>query len=80
MEPAPEMDIPYLGAEEVIDEVVLLLAKMESDRKDTLEALGKERGRYEMLKSKIDNFSVQRMLELPLAVQRGTYVDVYHFG
>ena len=74
------MDIPYLGAEEVIDEVVLLLAKMESDRKDTLEALGKERGRYEMLKSKIDNFSVQRMLELPLAVQRGTYVDVYHFG
>jgi len=80
VEPAPEMDIPYLGAEEVIDEVVLLLAKMESDRKDTLEALGKERGRYEMLKSKIDNFSVQRMLELPLAVQRGTYVDVYHFG
>jgi hypothetical protein len=81
VEPSPTEALPYLGAEEVIDEVILLLAKMESGRKDNLDSLAKERQRSEMLKTKIDSRSHQRMVDLPIAVQRGWFfyqTKLYH--
>ena len=43
--PAPivEFEIPYLGAEDVIDEVITLLAKLENDRRDTKRTFKKKR-------------------------------------
>ena len=71
--PAPivEFEIPYLGAEDVIDEVITLLAKLENDRQDTKKNLQKEKERVDTLSSKIDNLSEQRLLTLPDAVQSG---------
>ena len=71
VEPSPTDMLPYLGAEEVIEEVVLLLAKMETGRKDHLDCLAKERQRSEMLKCKIDHYQSDRMLNLPVEVQKG---------
>ena len=71
--PAPivEFEIPYLGAEDVIDEVITLLAKLETDRQDTKKNLQKEKERVNTLSSKIDNLSEQRLHTLPEAVQSG---------
>ena len=57
--------------DDVIDEVILLLGRMESDRISTLEALVKERERVQLLRSQIDTQAYKRMHDLPLAVQRG---------
>ena len=71
--PAPivEFEIPYLGAEDVIDEVITLLAKLENDRQDTKKNLQKEKERVDTLSSKIDSLSEERLLTLPDAVQSG---------
>ena len=71
--PAPivEFEIPYLGAEDVIDEVITLLAKLENDRRDTKKNLQNEKERVCKLSSKIDNLSEQRLQALPDAVQSG---------
>ena len=66
-----EYEIPYLGADEVIEEVVTLLAKLEDDRQETLKSLRQERDRVGNLGAKIDSLASQRMSELPQAVQRG---------
>ena len=65
------MEVPYLGAEEVIDEVMTLLGRLETDRQDTEAALKKEKERAKMLRIKIDNVSMKRMEEYPKAVQTG---------
>ena len=67
----PAFDIPYLGAEEVIDEVILLLARLENDRRETMDAFKKEEKRLSELENKIDGLAEQRMAELPRAVQLG---------
>ena len=66
-----ETEIPYLGAEEVVDEVITLLAKLERDRQDTLDTLHSERDRVSMLGGKIDSLAARRITELPLSVQKG---------
>ena len=63
--------IPYLGAEDVIEEVMTLLARLENDRLETEEALVREKERVIRLGAKIDHFCTQRMVDLPAAVQRG---------
>ncbi|XP_071952787.1 coiled-coil domain-containing protein 178-like [Antedon mediterranea] len=64
-----ESEIPNLGAEPVIDEVVTLLGRLESDRVDTEKALSKEKQRVVWLQERIDKLANQRMQELPKAVQ-----------
>ena len=72
-EQEPLFDIPYLGAEDVIDETIALMARLENDRHETKRAITKERGKVENLSKKIDNLATQRLTELPDAVQRGTF-------
>lgn len=67
-----EADIPYLGAEEVVDEVLTLLARLDKDRIETEESLKKEKNRVKMLGSEIDQLAEKRRLNLPAAVQAGT--------
>lgn len=63
--------VPYLGAEEVLDEVILLLARLENERQETEEKILEERQRVKMLAEKIDQLSQLALEEMPLAVQRG---------
>ncbi|XP_022102593.1 coiled-coil domain-containing protein 178-like [Acanthaster planci] len=65
-----EDEIPHLGAEEVIDEVVVLLGRLETDRRDTQELYDKECRRVQWLQSKIDRLAARRLFELPRAVQK----------
>ena len=69
--PSVEFEIPYLGAEDVIDEVITLLAKLENDRRETKQNLKQEKNRVDMLSNKIDHVSEQRLQALPEAVQNG---------
>ena len=71
----PEYDIPYLGAEEVIEEVITLLAHLENDRRDTKDLLREESKRVILLQERIDMMCHKRLLELPDAVQRGTVIE-----
>lgn len=70
-EPAGGLDIPYLGAEDVIEEVITLLARLENDRVETEKTLKNEQERVVRLNNKIDNLCLRRMTELPSIVQRG---------
>ncbi|KAJ8034089.1 hypothetical protein HOLleu_24515 [Holothuria leucospilota] len=63
-------DLPKLGAEEVIDEVVTLLGRLETDRQDTEGTLEKEKQRVHWLQGRIDFLANKRLVELPRAVQK----------
>lgn len=65
------LDISYLGAEDVIEEVITLLARLENDRIETEKGLKNEKDRVVRLNNKIDNLCLRRMTELPAIVQRG---------
>eukprot|EP00057_Strongylocentrotus_purpuratus_P005193 XP_003730402.1 PREDICTED: uncharacterized protein LOC100894094 [Strongylocentrotus purpuratus] len=65
-----EETVPHLGAEEVIDEVVTLLGRLETDRGDTDELFKKEQVRVGWLQGKIDRISQKRLYELPKVVQQ----------
>ena len=64
-------EAPYLGIEDVAEEVILLLARLESDRQETLKQLYGERDRVKMLKHRIHSLAEQKLVQLPVAVQKG---------
>lgn len=66
-----EGNIPYLGAEEAVQEVMTLLARLENDRQETEKALEREKERVLRLGAKIDYHCQRRMKELPEVVQKG---------
>ena len=72
-----QSDLPYLGADEVIEEVVVILAKLEKDRLETKAALQKERDRGRNLRTKIDTLAQYRLVNLPKAVQKG---ECYYYN
>ena len=51
--------------------VITLLAKLETDRQETLSKLASERERVTTLGQKIDELAILRMYNLPEAVQKG---------
>ncbi|KAL9979922.1 hypothetical protein ACROYT_G008441 [Oculina patagonica] len=55
---------------DVIEDVITLLGRMESDRLSTQDALVKERERVQSLRDEIDTQAYKRMHDLPLAVQK----------
>ncbi len=55
----------------MIEDVITLLGRMESDRLSTQDALVKERERVQSLRDEIDTQAYKRMHDLPLAVQKG---------
>ncbi len=54
----------------VLEEILVLLARLEFDRRRTQELLDKERASYTKLKSYVDNLAFKRATELPAQVQR----------
>ncbi|XP_071807760.1 coiled-coil domain-containing protein 178-like [Asterias amurensis] len=65
-----EDEIPHLGAEEIIDEVMILLGRLETDRYDAQSLYDKECKRVKWLQAKIDKLAARRMYELPREVQK----------
>ena len=66
-------EMPFPKEHDVIEEVISLLGRMESDRLSTQDALVKERERVQKLRDEIDMQAYKRMHDLPLAVQKGKY-------
>ena len=56
---------------DIIEEVITLLGRMESDRLSTQDGLVNERERVQFLRNEIDDKAYKRMHDLPLAVQKG---------
>jgi len=63
-------EVPYLGAQDVIDEVITLLARLENDRQEAQASFMKEIEKAQRLRNKIDDWQLKRMRELPALVQR----------
>ena len=78
-EPNLQYELPYLGADEVLEEVITLLAKMENDRQEKRSQLKAERGRYLTLKNKIDQHCMRKLKEIPKVVQAGVYCNSLPF-
>ena len=74
---AKSAEMPGPKEYDVIEEVINLLGRMESDRISTQDALVKERERVQKLRDEIDMQAYKRMHDLPLAVQRGKYIYMY---
>ncbi|KAJ7387735.1 hypothetical protein OS493_001078 [Desmophyllum pertusum] len=55
---------------DIIEEVITLLGRMESDRLSTQDGLVNERERVQFLRNEIDDKAYKRMHDLPLAVQK----------
>lgn len=66
----PKTVVPFLGAEDVIDEVMTLLARLENDRQDTDVAYEREKERVVRLADKVDSHCRRRITELPAVVQK----------
>lgn len=64
------LEIPYLGAEDVMEEVITLLARLETDRQHTQNRFTQEMDTAVTLKKKIDDLCLRRLRELPQLVQR----------
>ncbi|XP_025109475.1 coiled-coil domain-containing protein 178-like [Pomacea canaliculata] len=65
-----DLDLPYLGADDAIDEVIILLARLEADRQETQQHYLEETRTVATLKKKIDDLCLRRLRDLPLLVQR----------
>lgn len=61
--------IDDLRAGGVLEEILLLIARLEHDRKRTESLLKRERQNLNMLKGHIENLALKRAVELPLKVQ-----------
>lgn len=74
-QPSAVNDLLYLGAGEVIEEVIKLLARLELDRRSTFEQLEAEKYRAAELQNRIDRLSFARLIAFPSIVQRGILVN-----
>lgn len=63
--------------ETLLSEAAHLIKSLETDRAEAEEALKRQRSRKNMINLKIDSWSVWKLQELPLAVQKGNNWDFY---
>lgn len=63
--------------ETLLSEAIHLIKSLETDRADAEEALKQQRSRKNMINMKIDSWSVWKLQELPLAVQKGNNRDFH---
>ncbi|XP_064605202.1 coiled-coil domain-containing protein 178-like [Liolophura sinensis] len=65
-----EADVPYLGAEDVIEEVMTLLARLDNDRQLTEEKLKNEKSKVQNLEDRMEALGMKRLVDLPELVQQ----------
>ncbi|XP_041357079.1 coiled-coil domain-containing protein 178-like [Gigantopelta aegis] len=68
--PVAESESPYLGADEVISEVIVLLARLDNERLETEKKLHLEHEKVARLSRKIDDLCMRRLRDLPILVQK----------
>lgn len=61
----------HLGAGEVLDEVLKLLARLELDRQTTYEKLKREKCRVAELQNRVDRLALARIITFPSIIQKG---------
>lgn len=66
-----DIEVPYLGADDVINEVLILLARLELDRQEIHKEYIKETEKVFTLQKKVDDLCLRRLKDLPVLVQRG---------
>lgn len=57
--------------ETLLSEAVYLIKSLETDRAEAEEALKQQKSRKKKIHMKIDSWSIWRLQEIPLAVQKG---------
>ena len=66
-----EPEIPYLGARDVLEEVVVLLAKLELDRQELISSLKEEKLKAKRLSDKIDELCLWKLRQIGYLSQKG---------
>lgn len=61
----------------LLSEAIYLIRSLETDRAEAEEALKQQKLRKEKIVMKIDSWSVWRLQEIPLAVQKGNTKDYF---
>lgn len=69
---ASDVDGPFLGVGEVLEEVIVLLAKLELDRQDLVQALKDEKHVAKRLQDRIDELCLWRLRNIGKLTQKGT--------
>ena len=64
-------ELLHLGAGEVLDEVLRLLARLELDRQTTFEKITSEICRVAELQNRVDRLALARIITFPSVVQKG---------
>ncbi|XP_037364172.1 coiled-coil domain-containing protein 178 [Talpa occidentalis] len=65
--------------ETLLSEAIHLIKSLETDRAEAEEALRQQKSRKELINMKIDSWSIWRLQEIPLAVQRGKSSTLHSF-
>jgi len=66
---------PFLWVKDVIEEVIVLLARLERHRQETEEMLNSETLTVERLTRDIDVLAADRLNRIAAAVQRGLFLN-----
>lgn len=66
-----------LPGHNIVEEVLTLLGRLETDRVNTEQMLVKEKERVKQLGRSIDEHACKRMHELPVAVQKGHWIHIF---
>lgn len=61
--------------ETLLSEAIHLIKSLETDRAEAEEALKRHRSRRKKINMKIDSWSIWKLQEIPLAVQKGNNKD-----
>lgn len=61
--------------ETLLSEAIFLIKSLETDRAEAEEALKRQQSRKKKINKKIDYWSVWRLQEMPMAVQKGNNED-----
>lgn len=64
--------------ETLLSEAIHLIKSLETDRAEAEEALKRQQSRREKINMTIDSWSIWRLQEIPLAVQKGNNKDFLH--
>lgn len=62
----------------LLSEAIHLIKSLETDRAEAEEALKRQKSRKKKIHMKIDSWSIWRLQEIPLAVQKGNNKDFFH--
>lgn len=61
----------------MLSEAIHLIKSLETDRTEAEEALKQQQSRRKQINMKIDSWSIWKLQEIPLAVQKGNHTEFF---